>query len=211
MMRGVIVQVCGYALGRGRAKRTRSLVPVWPNLCALLFLFSLAVPAAAHEMRPAYLELRETRAGEFSVLWKTPMRGEARLALMPEFSGATEATPAVTRAVAGAAVQTWTLRAAVLRGQTLRIRGARKHDDGRARAYRVCRWHVVDATADARAPAAVIPDAASGVGGERRLSLARGRAHPAGYRSPAVRPRTPAHHARRLDAGEDRHGVHDRA
>jgi hydrogenase/urease accessory protein HupE len=97
---------------------TRAIVRV----CLLLFFYSLAGPVAAHEVRPAYLELQETRAGEFSVLWKTPMRGDARLALAPEFSGDTEPTPVVTRAVPGAAVQTWTLRAAALRGQTLRIR-----------------------------------------------------------------------------------------
>ena len=56
-------------------------------LLALLWL--VAAPALAHEVRPAYLELREDKAGEFGVLWKTPMRGELRLALDPVFSGTT--------------------------------------------------------------------------------------------------------------------------
>jgi uncharacterized membrane protein YgcG len=47
----------------------------------LLAILSFAVTASAHEMRPAYLELRETPPDEFSVLWKTPMLGNARLAL----------------------------------------------------------------------------------------------------------------------------------
>lgn len=85
-------------------------------------LVSLA--AFAHEMRPAYLEMREVKPGEFSVLWKTPMVGDARLSLQPEFSGeAKPATPVATRTAPGAAVQTWRLRAPALRGQTLRIRG----------------------------------------------------------------------------------------
>jgi hydrogenase/urease accessory protein HupE len=92
----------------------------------IALLFTL-LPAAlfAHEVRPAYLELREEQGGEFSVLWKTPMRGEMRLSLAPEFLGRTERlTPVALRDTGGAAVQTWRLRAVEpLRGQTLRIRG----------------------------------------------------------------------------------------
>jgi len=83
---------------------------LWSGLCA------------AHEVRPAYLELRETAAGEFSVLWKTPMLGEARLALEPVFSGeVATVAPKVTRRAPGAAIQTWAVRSATLRGQSLRI------------------------------------------------------------------------------------------
>jgi hydrogenase/urease accessory protein HupE len=97
-----------------------SLVPL------LLFLAALILPLAgqAHEVRPAYLDLREDRPGEFSVLWKTPMRGEMRLALNPAFSGPAEAlTPVAARTTGDAAVQTWRLRAESLRGQSLRIAG----------------------------------------------------------------------------------------
>ncbi len=88
------------------------LALLWPMACL------------AHEVRPSYLELREMLPGEYAVLWKTPMRGDARLALDPEFSGEVAAvSPAVTRVSAGAAVQTWHLRAPALRGQTLRIGG----------------------------------------------------------------------------------------
>jgi len=44
----------------------------------------LAAPATAHEMRPAYLDMQETRAEEFSVLWKVPARGDLRLGLYVE-------------------------------------------------------------------------------------------------------------------------------
>jgi hydrogenase/urease accessory protein HupE len=91
-------------------------------LIALLLLWSGA--CVAHEVRPSYLELRETGPGEYSVLWKTPMMDDARLAIEPAFSGAADAiTPKVGRRVAGAAIQTWTVRAAALRGQSLRIEG----------------------------------------------------------------------------------------
>ena len=93
-------------------------------LFLLLFIFIFSVPAFSHEMRPAYLELHEEKPGEFSVLWKTPMLGEARLALVPELSGDAKATtPITTRTPPGAAIQQWMLRATALRGQTLRILG----------------------------------------------------------------------------------------
>jgi hydrogenase/urease accessory protein HupE len=91
---------------------------------ALLAAWLWIAAAVAHEVRPSYLELRETSPGEFSVLWKTPMLGDSRLALDPEFSGDVRRTSAVvTRQPPGAAVQTWTLRAEALRGQTIRILG----------------------------------------------------------------------------------------
>jgi hydrogenase/urease accessory protein HupE len=52
------------------------------------------------------------------------MRGELRLALAPVFSGeATPISPVIARRPPGAAIQTWTVRAPALRGQTLRIDG----------------------------------------------------------------------------------------
>ena len=90
-------------------------------LAALALLW--ACLCAAHEVRPAYLELRETKPGEFSVLWKTPMQGEARLALDPQISGAVESTPKLGRRGTDAAIQTWELRAPRLRGESVAISG----------------------------------------------------------------------------------------
>ena len=92
---------------------------------ASLSLWGLTTTSSAHEVRPAYLELREDRPGEFNVLFKTPMRGELRLALAPEFTGRTEAlTPITAYATGDAAVQMWRLRALdPLRGQIVRIAG----------------------------------------------------------------------------------------
>jgi hydrogenase/urease accessory protein HupE len=93
--------------------------------CALVV--AAGATASADEIRPAYLELREEAPGEFGVLWQTPMQGDVRLALEPEFSGdARAASPITTQTIAGTATQTWTLRAAALRGQTLHIRGLEK-------------------------------------------------------------------------------------
>jgi hydrogenase/urease accessory protein HupE len=52
----------------------------------LFILFLLAPPiACAHEVRPGFLELRETEAGEYSMTWKVPARGEFHLAIEPVF------------------------------------------------------------------------------------------------------------------------------
>ena len=53
----------------------------WSLACLLLFL--LASPAAhAHESRPAYLEIKETAPGQFSVLWRTPVLAGMRLPIV---------------------------------------------------------------------------------------------------------------------------------
>ena len=39
----------------------------------------------AHEVRPGYLELRESQPGLFSTTWKVPARGDYRLAIQPSY------------------------------------------------------------------------------------------------------------------------------
>ncbi len=59
-------------------------------LCAAVGLVALCVlvpaPATAHEVRPGYLELRESAPGVFRVLWKKPARGDLILKIDPVFS-----------------------------------------------------------------------------------------------------------------------------
>ena len=52
-------------------------------LCVLLVAF--AVNASAHESRPAYLEIKETAAGRFDVLWRTPVLSGMRLPVTLRF------------------------------------------------------------------------------------------------------------------------------
>lgn len=94
----------------------------------VLIVFACLFPAAhafGHEVRPAYLDLREDAPGSFEVLFKTPMRGDARLALDVGFSGPVKmATPVVSRTTDNAMVQTWRLTASgSLAGQVVRIDG----------------------------------------------------------------------------------------
>ncbi|HEY6354860.1 MAG TPA: HupE/UreJ family protein, partial [Burkholderiaceae bacterium] len=51
---------------------------------AALLVAALFAPALAHahEARPAYLELKETAPGQFSVLWRTPVLAGMRLPVM---------------------------------------------------------------------------------------------------------------------------------
>ncbi|HQR11301.1 MAG TPA: HupE/UreJ family protein [Casimicrobiaceae bacterium] len=46
---------------------------------ALLIALAGLSPARAHEARPAYLELKETAPGQFSVIWRTPVLAGMRL------------------------------------------------------------------------------------------------------------------------------------
>ena len=143
---------------RGRTQSLAALA-TWLMACWLSTL-----SAFAHEVRPAYLELREDRPGEFSVLFKTPMRGELRLALAPEFAGRTEViVPMTTRTAGEAALQTWRLRALdPLRGQVVRIAGL----DG-TMTDALVRIEFADGTAwtqrlTPQQPAASVPQAQSG-------------------------------------------------
>jgi HupE/UreJ protein len=94
-------------------------------LAAVAIVAACAAPALAHEIRPAYLEMREVAGGDFRVTWKVPARGEYRLALDPELpAGTTMLSPVETRATDDALVRTWTVRVpGSLRGRTVRVRG----------------------------------------------------------------------------------------
>src|SRR3989337_4077181 len=48
----------------------------------MLFSFSMAADKPfAHEVRPGYLELRQTGPDAYDVFWKVPARGDLRLGL----------------------------------------------------------------------------------------------------------------------------------
>jgi HupE / UreJ protein len=96
-------------------------------LIAMAAAFAMLITgiASAHEVRPAYLSVEEGAPNEFSVLFKTPMQGDARLALSALFSGKIETvTPIVSRPTGDAMVQTWRMRTIEpLAGQNVLIDG----------------------------------------------------------------------------------------
>jgi hydrogenase/urease accessory protein HupE len=98
--------------------------------CVWLFALMLAAAlfsqaASAHEVRPAYLSIQEGAPNEYSVLFKTPMQGNARLALTALFSGRIETvTPIVSRPNGDAMVQSWRVRTLEpLAGQNVLVDG----------------------------------------------------------------------------------------
>ena len=73
-------------------------------------LLMVAQATLGHEVRPGYLELREVTPDEFAVLWKVPMRGDARLSLRPRLPAACETRlPPSETALGGAMVERWSV------------------------------------------------------------------------------------------------------
>jgi hydrogenase/urease accessory protein HupE len=80
-------------------------------LLGIAIAIGLAVTAAADEFKPAYLELRQTGAETFDVLWKVPALDESTtLAIKPQFpAGAADIAPRLASFAAGASVQRWSM------------------------------------------------------------------------------------------------------
>ena len=100
--------------------RRERRAPGWmlPLLGALALLGGGALTSglAAHEVRPAYLELTEVSAGRFEVLWKQPVLADAgpglvrRLPLAPAFPAhCREAGRALPELTASALLERWTI------------------------------------------------------------------------------------------------------
>jgi hydrogenase/urease accessory protein HupE len=85
----------------------------------------LAAPANAHEMRPAYLEMRETAGDEFAVVWKVPALGDRRLGLYVRLPDACKAKAEPVRTIDGAAFfERWTATCqGGLKGKVIAIDG----------------------------------------------------------------------------------------
>jgi hypothetical protein len=91
-----------------------------------LSLLALLVPGVwAHELRPAYLELRQTGLDTYDVLWTVPARCEdLRLALYVQFPDDCQHTPPRRAFAGGAYVERWRVqRLGGLTDGTIRIDG----------------------------------------------------------------------------------------
>src|SRR6476646_5229027 len=106
------------------SRRAKDLVL---SLCFGVIFFALApLPVSAHEVRPAYLELRQTGADGYDVLWKVPARGDnMRLGIYVEFpSGATNVTTPRTLFANNASTERWSIRrTGGLTGDAIHIAG----------------------------------------------------------------------------------------
>ena len=116
-----LVKSCG-----DRGSMTASSRFLLTFCCALLLVHFGSAIASAHEVRPAYLELTERGPFVFDMLLKTPMRGDARLALGATLTGRTGLLqPVSSHASDDAMVQTWRigLIGGSIAGRELRIEG----------------------------------------------------------------------------------------
>jgi hydrogenase/urease accessory protein HupE len=97
------------------------------SICFGAILFALSSsPVLAHEVRPAYLELRQTGADTYDVLWKVPARGDnMRLGIHVEFpSGTTNVTTPRTLFANDASTERWSIkRSGGLTGDEITITG----------------------------------------------------------------------------------------
>lgn len=96
-------------------------------LLALTALWTLcfAVPAAAHEVRPALMRIVDHGTGRYEVTWKQPLVGDMGLRLTPHMSGgALERSPDAETASPGFLLRSWrVVGGAPLEGQTISIEG----------------------------------------------------------------------------------------
>lgn len=97
------------------------------GICVILTLLVASVAGAfAHEIRPAYLELRQTGPETYGVLWKMPGQGDnRRLGLYVELpAGCTNVTEPRVSFVNNAFTERWAVkRTGGLTGGTIRIAG----------------------------------------------------------------------------------------
>jgi hydrogenase/urease accessory protein HupE len=64
------------------------------------------VPSAAHDARPAYLQIQELQPGRYEVVWKRPQRGDLALGLHVVWPAACrDLAPAVLQAAPGALIE----------------------------------------------------------------------------------------------------------
>jgi hydrogenase/urease accessory protein HupE len=85
----------------------------------------LALPAAAHELMPAYLDIDEIAAERYAISWKVPARGEMKLALYVELpAGCRQVTEPAGGHVESAHVTRWqSICDGGLAGKTISING----------------------------------------------------------------------------------------
>jgi hydrogenase/urease accessory protein HupE len=80
------------------------------QLLAIVLAANLTGNAFGHEVRPGYLELRQTGVETWSVLWKVPALGEMRLSIRPSFpENCALASEPVTLKAAGAYIERMTI------------------------------------------------------------------------------------------------------
>jgi hypothetical protein len=93
----------------------------------VLVLLGVGLPAFAHEIRPAYLQIEGTDDRGYTVLWKQPTVGELAVHLVPHLSGGwLDGPPDSLQASASFVIARWKVLAGSqppLEGQTVSVEG----------------------------------------------------------------------------------------
>ena len=69
------------------AKLVRHLAATRLLLAIVIAVMGLSAPVAAHEVRPAYLQIDQTDASRYTILWKTPLLSGMPLPVVLKFPG----------------------------------------------------------------------------------------------------------------------------
>ncbi len=99
---------------------------VWRLILTLgLLLAALAPRAAAHEVRPALIQIVEAAPGRYDVTWKQPMVGDMTVHMVPHLSsGVIDRPPASEEVQPGFVVRVWHVAGGPpLDGQTVSVEG----------------------------------------------------------------------------------------
>src|SRR2546430_17620269 len=87
----------------------------------------------AHEVRPAYLDLRQTAANTYTVLWKVPAVGDMRLSIHPRLpENCNPAGHVASYPASDSHPEPFTL------GAPSALNGGRRPSDGLARTSEIC-------------------------------------------------------------------------
>lgn len=98
-----------------------------PGRYTLLFLL-FAASVGADEIRPGYLEITETTADVYGVLWKVPLMGDTGQRLIPVFpQHCIEVSPVASYPTPGSLIRRWSIECpGGLREQSIPITGLRE-------------------------------------------------------------------------------------
>ncbi len=128
------------------------------NVLALLLTLGSALPAAAHNLAPAYLELRELAGGAVAVLWKQSALVPRGVRLEPALPCPDSSAPN-TRLVGEGVVLEWTLACAhSLVGQRVAVNGLAGSGTDTILRISLADGREVRAILSAAAPALIVPE-----------------------------------------------------
>lgn len=93
-------------------------------LALILLILCAAGPAQADELKPGYLELSQTKADQWQMVWKAPIKGGLASVAAPKLPGFCTASAPQRTVVNGALVSSWRVRCTQsLVGQRLGLTG----------------------------------------------------------------------------------------